>query len=70
VDRKLKKALELLIKIAEKYRRQHYAFDHNLFEKGLVSDRTKLAHASYIEITEAINTIKEKLGNEKTLPRT
>ena len=52
------KAVRLLVSIAKDLRRKRYAFDSSLYDKGLISERTKLAHKGYQEITEAIECIE------------
>ncbi len=58
----LKKALALVITAAEEKRRKEYAFDANLYNKGVETARTKLAHEKYEQLTEAIKAVREAVG--------
>ena len=57
-----KKALTLVLAAAEEKRRREYAFDANLYNKGVETARTKMAHAKYTELTEAITVVRKALS--------
>lgn len=53
----LDQALKVLIACAEEKRRREFAFDANLYLKGIETDRTRKAHKKYVEINEAIDVV-------------
>jgi hypothetical protein len=55
-----KKAIKLLIGIAKEKRRREYAFDANLYDKGMHTARTELAKEKYQEITQAIEILEQE----------
>lgn len=66
-DKQIKKFVKIAVECIKK-ERQKFAFDANLYKKGIDAPRTQMSHDSYVKLDEAASFFEAVATGAVTLP--